>query len=142
LLKYKKGDKVVCSVKTPEDIENVESLYDLLLRGNLPDTIPYNKLQDIVSENMRLNGNKYNITLQLLGILLGQLYRDPKNIDRPYRLTDDKTYLDYKAIDVRQVPKHTSPFVSITSENWDESVVGAITTKNDKYSPMEKLLMD
>lgn len=142
LLKFKKDDEVISSVKTPEDIANVESFYNLFMRGNLPNTIPYNELQNIVYENMKLNGYSYGITMQLIGILISELYRSSKNLDIPYRLSGSTDPLDYKTMDIRQIPKHVSPFVALTSENWDESMVGAITTKNSKDSPMEKLLMD
>lgn len=142
LLRFKKDAEVVSSVKSPEDIVNVESFYNLLMRGNLPNTIPYNQLQNIVYDNMKLNGYSYGITLQMVGLLISEIYRSSTNIDIPFRLSDSKDQLDYKAIDIRQIPKHTSPFVSLTSENWDEAVVGAVMTKNRKDSPMEKLLMD
>lgn len=142
VLKFKKDDEVVTSVKVPEDISNVESFYNLLMRGNLPNTIPYNELQNIVNENMKLNGYSYGITLQLIGVLISELYRSSRNVDIPYRLSGSKDQLDYTAIDIRQIPKHISPFISLTSENWDEAVIGAVMTKNTKDSPMEKLLMD
>lgn len=142
LLRFKKDDEVVTSVKVPEDIVNVESFYNLLMRGNLPNTIPYDQLQNIVYQNMKLNGYSYGITLQLVGLLISEIYRSSKDIDVPYRLSGSSDPLDYKAIDIRQVPKHISPFVSLTSENWDEAVIGATLTKNQKDSPMEKLLMD
>lgn len=142
LLKFEKDAEVVTSVKVPEDIINVEAFYGLFMRGNLPNTIPYNEVQNIVVENMRLNGYSYGITMQLIGVLISEFYRSSKDLDIPYRLSGSKDPLDYKTMDIRQIPKHISPFVSLTSENWDESVVGAITTKNQKESPMEKLLMD
>lgn len=141
LLKYVKGDKVIVSTKSAQDIANVESFYNLLLRGNLPNVIPYDEIQSILIDNMALSGNKYNITGQIAGLLISEIYRGSKDIDSPFRLSNPKNMLDYQGIDIREAPKHVSPFVSLTSENWDDSVSGAITTPNTKYSPMEKLLM-
>lgn len=142
VLKYVKGDRVIISTKSAQDIANVESLYNLFLRGNLPNVIPYDEIQNIFIENMKLSGNKYNITPQLIGLLISEIYRDAKDIDTPFRLSNYKDMLDYQSIDIREAPKHVSPFVSLTSENWDDSVMGAINTPNNKYSPIEKLLMD
>ena len=141
ILKYVKGDKVIVSTKSAEDIANVETFYNLFLRGNLPNIIPYNELQNILMDNMKLSGNKYNITPQLAGLLISEIYRDSKDIDVPFRQSSYKNMLDYQTIDIREAPKHVSPFVSSTSENWDDSICGAITTPNKHYSPMEKLLM-
>lgn len=142
LLKYQKGDTIVVSVKVEENIENVESFYGLLLRGNLPPTIPYDELWKPYQKNMKLNGEKYNITMQLFGVLYSEIYRDRTDDSKPFRLAKTDDMLAYKAMPVTRIPKRVSPYASLTSENWDESVVGAIMTPNNKYSPLEKILMD
>ena len=142
LLKYNKGDQVVSSVMVPQDISTVEQFYNLFNRGNLPPTIPYEELVNIYTENMRLSGNKYNITAQLFGILYSQIYRDASNPDLPYRLGGNKDSLAYVTMPITDVPKKVSPYVSITSQNWDESVVGAITVGDKGMdSPLEPVLM-
>ena len=49
--------------------------------------------------------------------------------------------LDYKCINIRQVPKYVSPYAAITSENWDEAVVSAVMNDNKTYIPQEKIIM-
>lgn len=50
--------------------------------------------------------------------------------------------LAYVTIPITDVPKKVSPYVSITSQNWDESVVGAITVGDKGMdSPLEPVLM-
>ena len=125
----------------PQDIATVESFYNLFNRGNLPPTIPYDELCEICLENMALSGNKYNITAQLFGILYSEVYRAHGDLDTPYRLGKDKNALAYTAIPITQVPKKVSPYVSITSENWDESIIGAIDIKDKGMdSPLEPVL--
>lgn len=140
LLKYNKGDKVVVSVNVPQDISTVEAFYALFNRGNLPATIPYDKIVNIYLENMRLSGNKYNITAQLFGLLYSEVYRAHDDLDKPFRLSGSKDMLAYKAIPLADVPKKVSAYVSLTSENWDNSVIGAIQTKDGKDSPLESIL--
>lgn len=142
LLRYRKGDAVVLSVMTPEDIVNVEDFWSLFLRGNLPVTIPYNEIQNIIWKNMLLSGNKYGITMQEAGIVISELYRSASNTNIPFRLANTDDMLAYKTMPATTVPKRISPYVSITSENWDEGVVGAVMTKDGKYSPLEKVLTD
>lgn len=142
LLKYKNGDTIVVSTKVPQSIENVEDFYRLFLTGHLPTTIPYDKLQNYFIESIKLNGASYNISLQLFGIIVSEMCRNKNNINEPFRLSKMESMTDYRAANIKEIPKLISPFVSITSENWDDAVVGAIINKNPKNSPMEKLLMD
>lgn len=141
LLRFNKGDQVVVSVNVPQDISTVEVFYNLFNRGNLPASIPYDKLVNIYIDNMALSGNKYNITAQLFGILYSEIYRDANNLDRPFRLAGGKDMLAYQTMPITEVPKRVSPYVSLTSENWDNSVIGAIQMgENGKDSPLEGIL--
>lgn len=141
-LKYKKDDIIVVSTKVPEEIENVEEFYKIFLTGNLPTTIPYNKLQDYFTESARINGCNYGVSLQLFGIVISEMCRDPKNMNNPYRLAKNKNMFDYKAINIEDIPKLVSPYQSLTSVNWDEGLINAIINKNAVDSPLEKVLVD
>lgn len=142
LLKYNKGDMVVVSTKVPQDIVNVEDFYRLfVITGNIPNTIPYDKLQDYFIESMTLNGASYGISLQMFGILLSELCRSVKDESIPFRLAKEKDMTNYRPVSIKVIPKLISPYSAITSENWDEAVVNAIINKGDKTSPMEKILM-
>ena len=141
LLKFNKGDQIVVSVNVPQDISTVESFYNLFNRGNLPPSIPYDKLVNIYLDNMRLSDNKYNITAQLFGILYSEIYRAHDDLDKPFRLSGSKDMLAYQAIAITEAPKKVSPYVSLTSENWDNSVIGAIQLgEKGKDSPLEGIL--
>jgi hypothetical protein len=50
--------------------------------------------------------------------------------------------LNYKAIPITKVPKYTSPYTAITSENPDEAIAAAITTSGTGQSPLEKVIMN
>ena len=41
-----------------------------------------------------------------------------------------------------KVPKYTSPYTAITSENADEAIAAAMTTTGKAESPLEKVMMD
>ena len=141
ILKYQKNDVIVVSVKVPQMIDNVEEFYKLFLYGHLPTTISYDKMHEYFIESMELNGNSYGLSLQLFGIIVSEMCRDKKDISKPFRLAKESNMKNYKTVSIKDIPKFISPYASITSENWDESVVNAIMNKNPKNSPMEKLLM-
>lgn len=141
LLKFRKGNKAVVSVKVAQDVENAELFYKMFTTGKLPTTIDYDKIQNYFIENISLNGAGYGLNLQIFGIIISEMCRAKNDETKLFRHTDIKNMTDYKYINIKQIPKLVSPFTSITSENWDEATVNAITNKNTKYSPLEKLFM-
>lgn len=142
LLHFKKNDELICSLKVAQDVENVEKFSTMLTRANLPETIPYNELHNYMLENARLNGFNYKVSPQLMGMLISELCRDPEDLSRPFRYTDMKNMNAYKAISILQVPKYTSPYTAITSENGDEAIAAAMTVKSNTVSPLEKIMME
>ena len=141
LLIFEKGDAIVVSTKVPQNIANVEDFYRIFLTGKLPTTIPYDKLQDYFIESMSLNGSSYGMSLQMFGIVVSEMCRDPKDPARAFRHTRFTDQRSYRAISIKDLPKYISPSASISSENWDLGILGAITNPSDTNSPMEKLLM-
>ena len=142
LFHFKKDDELICNTNIPMDIENVEKFMSLLIRANLPESIPYNELYDYIIKNAEYNGFNYKVSGQIIGVLISELCRDPKDLSRPFRLTSMNDMNDYKAISITKVPKYTSPYTSITSENADEAIAAAMTTKGTAESPLENIMMD
>lgn len=142
LLKFKKGDQVVVSVKVPEDIINAEDFYKMFITGKTANTIRYDELIQYFDDNIKLNGSAYKLNKQLFGILVAEMCRDPKDIKKLFRHTDMKDLNDYRIINIKQIPKLVSAFTSITSENKEEALVNAVLNKNNKYSPLEKLFTE
>ena len=141
LLVYEKGDAIVVSTKVPQNIANVEDFYRIFLTGKLPMTIPYDKLQDYFIESMSLNGSSYGMTLQMFGVVISEMCRAKNDPSTAFRHTKFNDMMEYRAIGIKDLPKYISPYASISSENWDLGVVGAIMNPSDSNSPLEKLLM-
>ena len=140
VLKYYEGDMIVVSTKVPKDNINIEEFYKLFLWGHLPTTIPYNKMYEYILDNISLNGGKYSVPYQLVGLITSELCRDTNNLSSPFRLSKSEDQTNYTMISIKELPKLVSPFTSITSEYFDDGVVSAITMDSDKYSPMESIL--
>ena len=137
-------DQIIVSTKVPQDITNVEDFFRLFVdTGNIPNTISYYDLYLYFIDSMAINGSSYNLPASLFGLVISGLCRDPKDVNKPFRLgsTIDTNPYGYESISVKDVPKLVSPFTSLTSENFDKAVVGAIQNKNNEYSPLERVLM-
>lgn len=147
LLKYRKGDKIIVQINIPESIDNVEDVFKLfIVTGRIPTTIKYQDIYKYYLESMDLNGSSYGLNNQLFGIMQSELCRDPNNRSNPFRLSKakkEKRMNDYIPISVKEVPKYISPFVDLTSENFDESLVQSIMIDRSKIksTPLEKIMM-
>lgn len=143
VLHFRKGDEVVSQTRVPQIIDNVEDFFRLMvITGRIPTTIRYDKGHEYFPENIELNGSSYGLNMQLFGILWSELCRDPKDISKPFCTTSMSNMNGYKPVSIKTIPNYTSPYVSITSENWDESLRSAmlIDDKDIKYSPLEKVV--
>ena len=147
ILKYKKGDKVLLHTEIPELLDNVEEFFKLfIVTGHIPVTIPYYKIYEYFFESMELNGSSYGLNAQYFGILQSEICRDATNLSKPFRLSKakkEKKWNEYTPVSIKEIPKYISPFVNLTSENWDDSLVQSIMMdeKNIKSSPLEKIMM-
>lgn len=151
LLHFKKDDQLVTRVHTDQDIDNVSEVLRLHLKtGRLPNTIPYNELYNYLFETMELNGSKFDIHSQAMGLIYSKIARDPENSDQIFRLSKaiNKSMTGYNPVSIKVAAKKISPFVSITSENMDEAIISAVIISNDeengnrkhKESPLERVM--
>lgn len=144
LLKFKNGDKLIVQTSVDQNIEFVEEMFRLfVLVGNLPNTIDYRNIWRLFKENMDISGNSYGVSMQVLGILQTETCRDTTDNSIPFRQSKAKKngeWNNYKPISVKQVPDYISPYVSLTSENYDNSVMMATMMDGGTYSPLERVL--
>ena len=141
LLHFKEGDELICSTKVPVDFSVLEKFVDIFKGGNLPENIPYDKIQDYILKNAELCKFDYKVSAQVMGMVISEIYRNEKDLSKPFRLVDTNDMLAYKAISIDKVPKYTSAFTAVTSDNADEAIAAAMTTKSHNDSPLEKIVM-
>ena len=141
VLRYKKGDAIIVDINVPEDISNVEDFINLfVITGNIPNTIPYDKLQNYFIENIKYNGNNYNICLQIFGAVISELCRSTKDINVPFRLAKETNMNNYNPISIKALAKIVSAYSSITSENIDDAIIHAAMNDKQVVSPLERVL--
>lgn len=137
-------DQIITSTKIPKDIENVDDLFRLLVKtGKTPNTVRYDDIQNYFMDAINIAGSSFGINIGLFGVIIGELCKDPNDLTKPFRLssTIDKNLYGYKEISIIDAPKYISPYASITSENFDEGVIGAINTDSEAPSALEKVFI-
>lgn len=141
VLKFTKGDPIIVSTKVAQEIENVESLINqFIITGNIPNTIPYDELQYYFIDNMEMNGNSYNLNLQMWGFIISEICRNPNDPTKSFRSMKSTNMNGYKSISVKDISRMDSPYSALSSENFDDSIVRATLSQNESDSPLEKIL--
>lgn len=147
ILHFKDGDEAISDINIPKIVDNIESIFKSMVyvSNKMPPTIPYDKLQDYLPENMNLNAGGYGLNMQLFGMLFGELCRDPEDITQPFRRSNaiKKSMFGYKSISIKEKPKFDSPYTALGSENWDDAVLAAIDLSNNDenaVSPLERIV--
>ena len=145
ILHFKKDDEAISDVNLPEVVDNVETLFRLMsiTGAKIPDTVPYDHFHEYFPESMKLNSGSFGINMQLFGVLASEQCRDSNDLSKPFRHSKIKDMCDYSQISVIQIPKYISPYVALTSQNWDESLMAAVLMDDDtkiKDTPMEKIV--
>jgi hypothetical protein len=147
ILHFKEGDEVVSDINIPKIIDNVEILFRLsVITGDkIPPTVPYDKLHEYFTDSMHLNGNSYHLNMQMFGIMVSELCRNPKNLAEPFRYTKMDKMTGYRQIAVSNIPKYISPYVALTSVNFDEALMSSVVLSKEpdskiKSTPLEKVI--
>ena len=143
VLIFRDGDVVVDSIYTVQELTNVEDLFRMeVLTGNIPNFLPYDDLHNEFLNAMAVNGGNYGISAQAFGVFVSKLCRNKNDLSKEFRLSKDKikNKYNYSSISIKEVPKYTSAYTAITSENWDEAVIAAIMNDNKVHVPLEKLM--
>lgn len=143
VLRFKEGDKLIVQTTVPQSIANVEELFRLfVITGNTPNTIDYRELHNYFLDCIKLSGNSWGLNNQLFGIFISKLCRDPEDYSRDFRVSKAKKngeWTNYKVVSVSNIPKYASPYISLTSEVFDDALMSATMLDTATYSPMEKV---
>jgi len=147
VLHFKKGDQVISDCYTAQDIDNTMYVLNMtFINGNkMPTIMRYDKMHEILPYSIELNGSSFGMNMQFFGLLCSESFRNPKDLSEPFRYTNMNDMTAYKQLSIDDIPKHISPYVALTSNNFDESLMAAMIMSNDvdniKPSPLEKVVM-
>ena len=147
ILKYYKGNEVLESLFTIADIGNVEKFVNLLMNGNLPNTINYSTLLDLFLQNILVNKQSLGITAVCLSAVISEVYRFKNDLSIPFRkmyATNKAGELDYIAANSRTICANNGTFSALTFEDQDTMLVTSANkkryNKKENESPLEKII--
>lgn len=137
-------DQIIASTFTVQNVDYAETINTLFVNsGKVNTNIPYDDIYRYLTVTMNINGSGYPINYQLINLIISEICRDPNDVSKPFRLSTaiDKDMYSYMPISIKESPKYVSPYQSITSEVWDEGLVGSIMADgNGITSPLEKIM--
>jgi hypothetical protein len=148
ILHFKKDDEVISNINIPQDADIAELVLKNLtiVSGKLPPTLSYDKALTLAPDALELSGNSYNTNMQFFGIMISEVFRDAKDASKPFRYSNTNDMTNYQHVGVKTVANYVSPYVSLASENIDESIIASVllSDKPDEdlgHSPLERVLM-
>lgn len=140
VLKFFKGERIMksaitCSSAMPENF------LDIILKGKLPSSIPYDKILDLFVK--AFDDNKVGLPAPtiILEMIISEVYRFKGDTALKYGQVLAKTFdpkkkqLDYSTANIRSICKSNSSFAGISFENLDEMLTSAIN--NNTYNRKE-----
>ena len=140
VLKFYKGNKlfpsaVKCDNGAPENFLN------MLLGGQIPKNIPYDKVLEVFLKVFEQNKVGLPAPAIMLEMIISEVYRYSGDPSLKYGQQLAKTFdpkkkqLEYSLANVRTICKNNSSFAGISFENMDEMITSAIN--NNKYKRTE-----
>lgn len=129
--------------------KSTEKFLNVLENGKIPPTIPYNRIFEIWTMNMALNGVKMpDVPASSREMILAEKYRDKKNPAFRFGIRagkDPKTSMyDYIAVSPRTLTKYSSTFAGFIFEDFDTMVTNGLNIsksgRKQIESPIEPII--
>lgn len=141
------NDKFCINYRVPSSHVNVSNLIDIWFSAKIPKMIKYSSILDELLLAAEINKFNYGITACILESMVGELARDPKNINIPFRKTAGKNLnideYNFKQVSIKDLALVTSTFSSFCGENVNKILASSIErTRNNRpqgQSAIEKI---
>ena len=130
-----------------QDSSNAESYMNLIIKGKLPQCIPYSKMMESWSTNLELNNVGFGVMNVIEEMILATMCRDKRDPSKKFCqvvTTEPLNDFDYKMNNVRQICQYTSTFNALTFEDMDSMITTSLNRTKSKGvetpSPVEVIL--
>lgn len=145
--KFYKGNKLMMN-SIPRNADNVELFLNLLCRGKIPTTIPYNQILNLWYKNLEINNVKLGVTSTIFEIIITEICRNSKKPEETFAkvIGKDPTISEhsYKPANIREICARNSTFAALTFEDMDSMIVSSLNInkygRQETESPIEKII--
>lgn len=145
---YDKGQKIM-NDSIVQNSSNAAAFIELIIKGKVPEFIPYDVAIDMWDKNLELNNTSLDVPSVIRELILSVAYRSKKDPAFTFRQVIGKdpegtSQYGYVMSNVRQICQYASTFTGMTFEDIDSMITTSVNrTKhngNEAYSPIEDLL--
>ena len=146
IMKYYMGD-VIMDAEEVQAVANCTKLLNMITKGKIPNTIPYDKLVEIWHNNFTINNFNPRVPSLVLQMIWAEMCRDPDDITKPFRMkyglgNADTTH--YTETNMNNVSAASSVFSALSFERIKEKLASSVNmTRNgteQMRSPVEEVL--
>ena len=146
IMKYYMGD-VIMDAEEVQAVANCTKLLNMITKGKIPNTIPYDKFEAIWQTNFQINKFNPQVPSVILQLIWAEMCRDPSDVTRPFRMLYGKGNVDttsYLETNMNNVAAATSVFSALSFEKVKEKLASSInmtkTGVDQRRSPVEEVL--
>ena len=149
VLKFYKGNNIFPSAVRCDNA-SPENFLNMLLGGQIPKNIPYDKMLEIFLKVFEQNKIGLPAPAIMLEMIISEVYRYAGDNSLKYgqflakKFDPNKKQLEYSLANVRTICKNNSSFAGISFENMDEMITSAINNKmynrTETKTPLEDVI--
>lgn len=145
IFKYYFGD-VIMSATSDQAVANCTKFLNMVTRGKIPSTIPYDKFIEIWEKNFQINKFNPGVPSVTLQMIWAQMCRSKKDVTVPFRMEYGKgaNPMDYVSTNMNTVAAASSVFAGLSFERIGEKLASGINMTRSGAeqirSPMEEIL--
>jgi len=150
VFEYVRGDSIIKSTQIAKNDSVPRIFMDIIFKGYIPDSIPYEELHSFWEKCNSINGVNLNVADVALEVILAAIARDPIQLEIPFRLAlNDKRKhyngYDRKLVSMSILPKLNSTFAALSSADPKQGITASILRhRNDedqRISPVEDSIL-
>lgn len=147
ILQFFENDILIENTTVIKRTGDMIKFMNLINGGKLPNTIAYNKILDLMINASSVSGVELGVTAATIELMLSELCRDPKNINKAFRFKANLANTnmnDYKMNNIRKIAALNSTFTAVTFEDFNTALTYSMNKVIDKeeetISPVEEVI--